>query len=125
MVVIENIEAKKDSVWPTDTCQQIEEAVGKLHNAGLVFGDLWPPNILFSEGKVFFVDFDWAGVRASLALSSWSASDSLQTISSDDPTRQGQTSRYHIVEGVTPYHMIFHSVTSLFDLIFSLFQKVT
>jgi len=37
-------------------------------------------------------------VRASLALSSWSTSDSLQTISSDNPTRQGQTSRYHITQ---------------------------
>ena len=35
-------------------------------------------------------------VRASLTLSSRSASDSLQTISSDDPIRQGQTSRYPI-----------------------------
>jgi len=29
------------------------------------------------------------------------------------------------VEGVTPCHMIFYSVTSLFDVTFSLFQKVT
>jgi len=37
-------------------------------------------------------------VRASLTLSSRNASDSLQTISSDDPTCQGQISRYPITQ---------------------------
>jgi len=33
--------------------------------------------------------------------------------------------RVKCVEGVTLCHMIFYSVTSLFDVTFSLFQKVT
>ena len=39
-------------------------------------------------------------------------------------TEEGQPGEAY-VEGMTLCHMIFHSVTSLFDLIFSLFQKVT
>ena len=31
------------------------------HNKRLVCGDLRPPNVLFSGGKVFLIDFDWAG----------------------------------------------------------------
>ncbi|KZV98740.1 hypothetical protein EXIGLDRAFT_831962, partial [Exidia glandulosa HHB12029] len=36
-------------------------AVAKLHEAGLVHGDLREPNILVRGGKAFVIDFDWAG----------------------------------------------------------------
>jgi len=39
-------------------CMEIGELVGKLHNYGIIHGDLTTSNmILTSEGKIFFVDF--------------------------------------------------------------------
>jgi TP53 regulating kinase-like protein len=39
-------------------CRRIGEAVGKLHSAGLLHGDLTTSNmILSSDGRLFFVDF--------------------------------------------------------------------
>lgn len=35
--------------------------IDKLHGSDYVFGDLRPPNVVFSWGKAFLVDFDWAG----------------------------------------------------------------
>ena len=62
MVVMEYI--KRDTVeplWPGDACKKVEEAIKKLHDAKFVFGDLRAPNVIFSGGNVFLVDFDWAG----------------------------------------------------------------
>ena len=41
--------------------KNFEEAIKMLHDAGLVFGDLRAPNIMFSGDDVFIIDFDWAG----------------------------------------------------------------
>ena len=60
MVVMEHIEG--DS-WPDDAKDQVKEAIDLLHQNNLVFGDLRPPNVLFSGGKVFLIDFDWAGKK--------------------------------------------------------------
>jgi len=64
MVVMEyiegNSEAKRAS-WPNDAREQVKEAVQRLHATQLVFGDLRGPNIIFSEGRAFLIDFDWAG----------------------------------------------------------------
>jgi hypothetical protein len=76
MVVMEHVEA--ESLWrlrlqhkliPPIVLTKVEEALNILHNAGIVFGDLRDPNILFaasddaaSEGRVFLVDFDWPGM---------------------------------------------------------------
>ncbi len=41
-----------------DLCIQIGELIGKLHEHGIIHGDLTTSNmILNSEGKIFFVDF--------------------------------------------------------------------
>ena len=41
-----------------ELCVKIGELIGKLHNHGLIHGDLTTSNmILSSEGKIFFVDF--------------------------------------------------------------------
>ena len=61
MVVMDRVEADKQDAWPENAREQTEEAVEKLHSAGFVFGDLRLPNVLFSKGKVFLIDFDWAG----------------------------------------------------------------
>jgi len=61
MIVMEYIERDAMELWPDDAHKQVEEAVKKLHDAGFVFGDLRAPNIIFSGGKAFLVDFDWAG----------------------------------------------------------------
>lgn len=58
MVVMEHIESED---WPDDAREQVKSAINLLHAEGLVFGDLRPPNVLFSQGKIFLIDFDWAG----------------------------------------------------------------
>lgn len=32
-----------------------------LHEKSLVFGDLRPPNVIISEGRLVLIDFDWSG----------------------------------------------------------------
>ena len=64
MVVMDYIDGTHGEalvVKPKDTYSQVKAMVDKLHESGYVFGDLRPPNILFSAGKALLVDFDWAG----------------------------------------------------------------
>ena len=67
MVVMEYIEGKtflnaKDAVNREDVRNQIREALKLLHDDGLVFGDLRPPNVMITnDDKVKLVDFNWAG----------------------------------------------------------------
>ena len=49
--------------WLITTETAVTLAVQKLHGAGLVHGDLQSPNILWKDGQVKFIDFDWAGVN--------------------------------------------------------------
>jgi hypothetical protein len=63
MVVMNYVE-KMDPDDIPDQGQQIAEVLTKLHGKGFVFGDLRPPNVMFSKddnGKVKFIDFDWSG----------------------------------------------------------------
>ncbi|KAG8901516.1 hypothetical protein FRB99_005262 [Tulasnella sp. 403] len=39
----------------------IRQAIDHLHQQGLVFGDLRPPNIVVTETETYLVDFDWCG----------------------------------------------------------------
>lgn len=59
MVVMDRIEW--EDTWPEDAREQVRKAIDLLHDEGFVFGDLRSPNVLFSKGKVFLIDFDWAG----------------------------------------------------------------
>ena len=70
MVIMEYIkgttlcEAKKLLQVPLSVKDQIKEALKHLHNNGLIFGDLQPPNIIITDnGDVKLVDFDWAGIH--------------------------------------------------------------
>jgi TP53 regulating kinase and related kinases len=38
-------------------CKMIGESVARLHDNNIVHGDLTTSNLLFSEGKIFFIDF--------------------------------------------------------------------
>lgn len=40
-----------------DICMKIGENIAKIHNAGLIHGDLTTSNMILSNGKVFFIDF--------------------------------------------------------------------
>ena len=44
---------------PDVILKEIEKAIALLHENGLVFGDLRPPNIMVSEERARLVDFDW------------------------------------------------------------------
>ena len=65
MVVMEHFEGRaadgEKDTWPKDLRNKVEKAIKKLHDAGLVFGDLRGPNIMFSGEKAAIIDFDWAG----------------------------------------------------------------
>ena len=64
MVVMEHIEGDTlvdAKTLPEDASDQTATAIRKLHDAGLVFGDLRAPNIMVSGGRVILIDFDWAG----------------------------------------------------------------
>ncbi|KAF9643344.1 hypothetical protein BDM02DRAFT_3104572 [Thelephora ganbajun] len=58
MAVMEYI---KPEERPGDAREKTREVIDELHGRGFVFGDLREPNVLFSGGKVYLIDFDWAG----------------------------------------------------------------
>ena len=41
--------------------EQLKRALGRLHENGLVFGDLRGPNVMIKEDRALLVDFDWSG----------------------------------------------------------------
>src|SRR6266702_3955106 len=68
MVVMEFIDGRTahrlcgDEQLPPTIFNQVEEALGILHEGNIVFGDLRCPNIMVIEDKsVQFIDFDWCG----------------------------------------------------------------
>jgi len=67
MVVMDYVDGKDGEVRglgnrPRDsTRKQVKAAIEKLHASDYVFGDLRPPNVMFSGCEVVLVDFDWAG----------------------------------------------------------------
>lgn len=46
---------------PPDARHQLEGILTTLHSHGYVYGDLRAQNILFDEGKVKLIDFNWCG----------------------------------------------------------------
>lgn len=68
MVVMDRVDGK--SIWqlqvegtpiPAVVLEKVEEAVDRLHENHIVFGDLRDPNILYvDEHSVMLVDFDWS-----------------------------------------------------------------
>lgn len=38
-------------------CKQIGENIAKLHDANIIHGDLTTSNMIFRQGKVYFIDF--------------------------------------------------------------------
>ncbi|MEM3928558.1 MAG: Kae1-associated kinase Bud32 [Archaeoglobaceae archaeon] len=42
--------------------REIGRLVAKLHNANIIHGDITPMNMIFSDGKIYFVDFGLAFV---------------------------------------------------------------
>lgn len=65
MVVMEYVEgttaAEVSAQWPKDVVEQVTAALTVLHEKKYVFGDLRLPNVMFSDGKVKLIDFNWAG----------------------------------------------------------------
>ncbi|KAJ8473023.1 hypothetical protein ONZ45_g16449 [Pleurotus djamor] len=60
MVVMDFVESIERP--PPNAYQSVKAVLEKLHQAGLVFGDLRPNNILFDKkNEVQFIDFNWAG----------------------------------------------------------------
>ena len=43
-----------------EICREIGRSVAKMHNAGIVHGDVTPMNMILSNGRIYFVDFGLA-----------------------------------------------------------------
>ena len=54
-----NVHAFEADGRPKDIHTQVKEMVDKLHESDYVFGDLRPPNVMYSNGKAFLIDFNW------------------------------------------------------------------
>tara|TARA_Y100000310_G_scaffold315751_1_gene366661 strand:- start:321 stop:923 length:603 start_codon:yes stop_codon:yes gene_type:complete len=50
----EHLDSLKDA---GEICNQIGEQIAKLHDAGIIHGDLTTSNMILSNNKVFFIDF--------------------------------------------------------------------
>lgn len=50
----ENLDDLKN--WK-EVCEQIGENIAKLHDAGIIHGDLTTSNMIFQENKVYFIDY--------------------------------------------------------------------
>jgi len=50
----ENLDKIKDSI---NICKQIGENIAKLHDNSIIHGDLTTSNMIFSNKKVYFIDF--------------------------------------------------------------------
>jgi hypothetical protein len=63
MVVMEYIPKSKYYLDNFElSLKEISDVLQLLHSNGYVFGDLRAPNVMFdAQGKVKFIDFDWAG----------------------------------------------------------------
>ncbi|MFF7410495.1 class III lanthionine synthetase LanKC [Streptomyces lydicus] len=45
--------------WALDVCRQVEKLLGKIHERGVVYGDLHPHNVLvLNDGRAVLVDFE-------------------------------------------------------------------
>ena len=40
-----------------DVCRRIGENIAKLHNCGIIHGDLTTSNMILKDGKIVFIDF--------------------------------------------------------------------
>ncbi|KAI9461314.1 hypothetical protein BJY52DRAFT_1117319 [Lactarius psammicola] len=67
MVIMEHIDGENahqlygNEPLPQTIFNQVEAAVGVLHEGNMVFGDLRYPNIMVEDGRAMFIDFDWCG----------------------------------------------------------------
>ncbi len=55
---IDGVEVK--DVIDENVCREIGRIVAKLHSAGIIHGDLTPRNLIYSEGKIYVLDFGLA-----------------------------------------------------------------
>ncbi len=57
-IVMERIDGElvKDII-DEEICRKIGKEVAKLHSAGIIHGDLTPKNMIYKDGKIFFIDF--------------------------------------------------------------------
>ena len=40
-----------------EVCLEIGKSIGKLHDSGIIHGDLTTSNMIYSDGKLYFIDF--------------------------------------------------------------------
>ncbi len=60
-IVMERIKGRelKDAM-SRELCREVGRLVAKLHGGGIIHGDLTPRNMIYSDGKIYFIDFGLA-----------------------------------------------------------------
>ncbi len=60
-IVMERIAGKPvRECMSEDVCREIGRSVARMHNAGIVHGDVTPMNMILRDGRIYFVDFGLA-----------------------------------------------------------------
>ena len=60
-IVMERVKGEAvKNVMNEEIARKIGEAVAKLHKAGIVHGDITPMNMIYNNGKLYFLDFGLA-----------------------------------------------------------------
>ncbi|WP_290901676.1 Kae1-associated kinase Bud32 [Ferroglobus sp.] len=60
-IVMERIRGDElKDVMNEELCREVGKIVAKLHSAGIIHGDLTPRNMIYSEGKIYVIDFGLA-----------------------------------------------------------------
>jgi TP53 regulating kinase-like protein len=60
-IVMERIEGEPlKKIMSTELSRLLGIYVAKLHQAGIIHGDITPMNLIYSDGKIYFIDFGLA-----------------------------------------------------------------
>ncbi len=63
-IVMERVKGEPvKKIMSPDISKMIGKAVAKLHKAGIVHGDITPMNMIYSNGKIYFIDFGLAFIE--------------------------------------------------------------
>jgi TP53 regulating kinase-like protein len=63
-IIMERIKGEPvKNIMSPQISREIGRMVARLHRAGIIHGDITPMNLIFSDGKIYFVDFGLAFIE--------------------------------------------------------------
>lgn len=54
---IKDIIDEKDEKWQKNICKKIGKSIALLHSNGIIHGDITTSNMIYMDGKLYFIDF--------------------------------------------------------------------